>query len=306
MLLLACSLWITVSAVDIQLGQPLPDETDSKSRPIKRLPIFESLTKSDNEESEDLPMSPENEYSAPESGDAETVNVVLSRLLVDFHVPETVEFGRSLVAVRASQNEGQFRDLIVFRSLLLMFTNSKDSKALLPWQQYLAESIRNQSASVINLCVEYSQNFKCEEGHLTFINVDGKGSLDHLNLLMIPNAVTVLSAQRCKLKTISPWSDLKGKSLECLRLKDNADLKLNLHGLAEESNHLSLKRLVISKVLVWKYFGLQTHDSMDHISFRITEWMKETRLESIKVTNSHNVWTKRKTLSFRRDGTWAS
>ena len=251
-------------AVDMQFDPSLPDETSPESRPVKRLPIFESFTEANREQPDDLPVSPEDEYSIPDSGDEETVNVALSRLLADFEVPESP-------------------DLIVFRSLLKMFENPKDSSALPSWQQYVEKAIRNQDCLVMNLCSEYNQHFKCEEGHLTFINVDGMGSFDHLNLLMIPNTVRVFSAERCKLKTISPWSDLKGKSLECLRLKDNADLNLDLHGLTGDSDHLLLSRLAISKVSILKYFGLRAQDRTDLLSSGITEWMKQSTLECMKV-----------------------
>ena len=293
-----------MSTVDIQFDQSLPDMEGPGSRPIKRLPIFESFTKSDDEQT-----IFENEYSTLDSVDEGTVNEQLSTLLVDFHVPETVEFGRSFVAVRASQNEGQLRDLMVFRSLLMMFINPKDSQALLPWQQYLAESIRNQKASVINLCSEYIQNFKCEEGHLTFINVDGKGSFDHLNLLMIPNTVRKCSAIRCKFKTMSPWSDLKGKSLECLRLTSNVNLKLDLHGLTGESDHLPLKKLMISRVSISKYFGLQVPTRMNPKSYGntgIARWMEKSTLEYMQVISCNTAGRKRKIFSFYRDGTWTS
>ena len=296
MLLFASLLWITALAVD---------KTSPQSRPIRRLQIFESFTELHDEQPDDLSRTLENEYSTLDSDDEGTVNVILSRLLIDFHVPETLQLPQCLDGVRASQNEGQIRDLMVFQSLLMMLTNPKDSQALFPWQQYLAKSLRNQNASVINLCSEYKQHFRCEHEHLTFINVDGKGLFDHLNLLKIPNTVRVFSAERCKLKTISPWSDLKGKSLECLRLKDNADLNLDLHGLTGNSDHLPLNRLVVSKVSISNYFGLQPHHRRDLKSSGLKEWMKKSTLECMKVLrNGHQPGHKRNPLCFYRDGTW--
>ena len=75
------------------------------------------------------------------------------------------------------------------------------------------------------------------------ILLDDKDPFDQLNLLMIPNTVTILSLRHTKIKAISEWADLKDKSLKELRLDRNANLELNLDGLRRDSNHLPLECL---------------------------------------------------------------
>ena len=57
-----------------------------------------------------------------------------------------------------------------------------------------------------------------DKGQLSKV-ILGKGlSMQHLNLLMIPNTVEVLKIGEINLKTMSKWTDLNGKSLKRMYL----------------------------------------------------------------------------------------
>ena len=107
----------------------------------------------------------------------------------------------------------------------------------------------------MDLCNEYHRNFNCyPDGRLRVIGLSGQ-EFDHLNLLMIPNTVTMLYLKKTKLKTISKWADLRGKSLKFLALGQNPDLQLDLGGLKGELDHLSLEHLIVSSSQR-AYFGM--------------------------------------------------
>ena len=129
-----------------------------------------------------------------------------------------------------------------------------------------------------------------------------KGPFDHLNLLMIPNTVRILSLRNTKLKTISEWTDLKGKSLKVLRLEFNYVLKLNLDGLTGNLNHLPLEHLTVSTRPITDYFG--EGDEKKALS-KIGNWMRASTLTSLKLRDRTRVGPRCKG-SFDSDGTWTT
>ena len=82
------------------------------------------------------------------------------------------------------------------------------------------------------------------------------------------------------MKTISEWTDLKGKSLKVLRVDGNFDLKLNLDGLAGELNHLPLEQLSVSTMSIRNYFG---DFYWKRVLPKIGNWMRASTLTSLKL-----------------------
>ena len=182
-----------------------------------------------------------------------------------------------------------FCDSMVFESLLMMLSNPTESDSSKLWQQYLEQSIKNQKCSVTDLCNEFDKIFKCdEEGHLIVIRLEGKGPFDHLNLLMVPNTVWTLSMGRTRLKTISRWSDLRGKSLRSLELERNPDLELNLDELRGKQDVLPLQHLTVQRCQISEYFGLQTLFSTGPATSRVQEWMKGSVLDGLRIHARNN------------------
>ena len=243
----------------------------------------------------------------PEGGDDKTVNEILQHSLVELtETLQRLESNDPFKAMRIPLNVIQRQSpesLMVFQSLLMMLTNPKESGSLMPWQQYLVESISKHQCSVMGLCREFEKNFKCDkEGHLTVIGLDGKGPFDHLNLLMIPNTVTKVLLRHTKLKTISEWTDLKGKSLKTLCLDANYDLKLNLDGLNGELNHLPLNHLAVSTRSITKYFG--EAEGKNAFS-KVGIWMRASTLTSFKLRKKTG-GVPRTVGIFASDGSWYS
>ena len=199
-------------------------------------------------------------------------------------------------------------DSMVFESLLMMLSNPTESNSSKLWQQYLEKSIKNQKCSVTDLCNEFDKMFKCdEEGHLIVIRLEGKGPFDHLNLLMVPNTVWALNVGRTRLKTISQWSDLRGKSLRSLEIDRNPDLELNLDGLRWKLDNLPLQHLTVQRCQISQYFGLQTLFSTDPATSRVQEWMKSSALDGLRIHARNNYYgreTNRINLHLLRDGTY--
>ena len=202
----------------------------------------------------------------------------------------------------------QSHDSLIFKSLLMLLTNPRDSQPSFPWQKYLSESIKNQRCSVLDLCNDYKSKFKCDhDGHLTAVRLDQNKPFDHLNLLMLPSTVTDLRVRRTKLKTVSKWHDLKGKSLKCLKIQRNSDLNLNLDGLIGELNHLPLESLTVSMPQIAAYFSVPIKllenprvDPINPAFSRIGEWMKRSTLVQLRIESS-----RRNILLFCRDGLWS-
>ena len=322
MLTFALLLWIAVSGVDAASHQSLPKESSVQSTPLpecramaRRLKIFESFTKSTDQRDDDLPLSAkvveldQDYFHSGSSDDEQSVNELLQHSLVELR--EIIDATKTHVIPTES-----IESLIVFQSLLKMLSIPRqfESDSPSPWQNYLIASIRNLKCSVMDLCHEFSSNFKCDhEGRLKLIVIYGMGPFDHLNLLMIPNTVKGLSMERCGLTSISPWSDLKGKSLKSLRIyvSDAGNLKLNLDGLQGTLDHLPLENLTVGKYQISEYFGLQTLDRWpDSALSKIGKWMRCSTLLNLRAVMSlRNVRDRRQTgrrqkcLCFCRDGT---
>ena len=296
MLAFTSLLWITaVVAVDLNgASRQYPKESVqsaivSKSPVVtRRMNALESITKSQDQRDDTFPVSIGYEEGSRDAKDFETVNEILEHSLVELtKVLRTLETKDPFKATRIPLQRIAMQipeSLMVFQSLLKMLSNPKGSRSPTEWQRYLSESIRRQQCSEMDLCREFKQHFKCdEEGHLGAIMLDHKGSFDHLNLLMIPNTVKTLNLRQCKLKTISEWMYLKGKSLKKLSVDRNSDLKLNLEGLKRELNHLALEDLTVSRSQITSYFGMQSLHPTDPAFCRVQEWMKVSNLFQLRI-----------------------
>ena len=298
MLTFVAALWIIafgiVPSADAASHQSLSKESTVQSTPLlesrsttQRLSVFESFAKSDDQRHGHLQLSVESvepDQDCSGSDDGKTVNEMLQDSLVELE-----------------------RDsLIVFQSLLKMLSmdDAEQSGSPLPWQRYLSESIRNLNCSVMNLCREFSSHFKCDdEGHLNAITLKGMARrFDHFDLLMIPNTVKLIEMKRTKLKTISEWEDLRGKSLKTLRIHENgvSTSKLNLDGLLGTMDYLPLEHLTVGRGEVSDYFGLQTVSLHDPALSKIEKWMSSSTLMSLCIETQTN--HKRK-VYLQRDGT---
>ena len=272
---------------------------------IRRLEIFESITKSDDPQYHDLPMPFGYKEDSPAQGDEETIAEILQYSLVELtdtlqklkldDPPKAMRVPLHVIPMQTSES------LMVFQSLLEMLSNPKESRPPTQWQQYLMESISNQQCSVMELCREFQQNFKCDQdGRLMVVLLDSKGPFSHLNLLMIPNTVEILSLRSMKLKTISEWIDLKAKSLKVLRVDGNAALELNLDGLTGDLNYLRLEYLSISTRSISKYIGAA---DWQRALPKIGEWMKTSTLNSLRLRHRIKTGNQRGTR-FHCDGSW--
>ena len=240
-----------ISAVDDAYLQSVSQEPSVRSRttisgsPVtRRLRIFESFAKSEDPTQDDYPLPIGSDQVILASDDDPTINEILDESLVELR--GIIE---ALTPVTGFQST---ESLIVFHSLLGMFSSRHPVQfhSPLPWQTYLSQSITNLRCSVTDLCREFGSNFKCDqEGHLRVILLNGKGPFDHLNLLMIPNTVEILSMERCGLTSISAWSDLKDKSLQSLRIYETgtSNLKLNLDGLQGTLDYLPLRDITVAR-----------------------------------------------------------
>ena len=249
----------------------------------RRLNIFESITGSMDQRQGDIPVSIENEYGSSSAENDQTVNEILRHSLVNLaDFLQKLEINDPSKAMRIPVHIVLVQSsLSVFQSLFKMLSNPKESRSPTPWQQYLRESINNQQCSVKDLCNEFQQNFKCdEEGRLGAIMLDYRHPFDHLNLLMIPNTVKILFLRRTKLKTVSEWTDLKGKSLNRLYLDKNYGLKLNFDGLSRELNHLPLEHLSVSTRPIINYFG---EENWWRACPQIGNWMRTSMLTYLQI-----------------------
>ena len=267
-----------VSGVEIHQTQVQLPKAESR-----RLNIFDSITGLVDQRQGDIQVSIENEHDTFSAENDKTVNAILQDSLVDLtDFLRTLEIDDPSKAMRIPVRVVLVQSsLTVFQSLFKMLSNPKESRSPTPWQQYLRESINNQQCSVKDLCDEFHQNFKCdEEGRLGAIMLDYRHPFDHLNLLMIPNTVKILFLRRTKLKTISEWTDLKGKSLKRLYLDKNYGLKLNFDGLSRELNHLPLKHMSVSTRPIINYFG---EENWWRACPQIGNWMKTSMLTSLQI-----------------------
>ena len=276
----------------------------------RRLPKFESITKSEDQQHDDFPVSIRYQEDNPITEDDQSVDEILQNSLVELtEILRTLETNDPFKAMRIPLHVIPMQSqetLLVFQSLLKMLSNTKESHSSTPWQQYLRESISNQQCSEVDFCREFHQNFKCDkEDHLETIILDNKGLFDRLNLLMIPNTVNVLSLRRCKLKSISAWADLKNKSLKNLFVNGNKHLELNLDGLKGALNHLPLEYLTVSRFQISAYFGMQSVSPTDPAFCRVQEWMKVSTLVYLRVLGG---WCgkHRNDILFCRDGTYTN
>ena len=123
---------------------------------------------------------------------------------------------------------------------------------------------------------------------------------------MIPKTVTKLTLNGCGLTSVSAWSDLKGKSLESLRIYEPLDLKLNLDGLRGTLNELPLEHLLVGRCQVSEYFGLQTYSPSDLALPEISKWIRASTLVSLRIESrdSRHKMHRRRGLCFYREGTW--
>ena len=113
----------------------------------------------------------------------------------------------------------------------------------------------------MDLCHKFERDFKCgRDGHLMWIKLDGQ-EFDHLNLLMIPNTVRGLMVKSAKLKTISKWADLRGKSLDFLDLSQNPDLQLNLDGLRGGISNGPMKTLAAVRSEIFAHLEMENLSS---------------------------------------------
>ena len=260
----------------------------------RRLSIFKSITKSGDQRNA--------EEDSPAPDDDKTVNEILRHSLVELtDTLGTLESNDPFKAMRISLHVIPVQSpesLMVFESLLKMLSNPKESRSSTTWQQFLIKSIGNQQCSVLDLCKEFHQNFECDgEGHLKVIGLVRRSPFDHLNLLMVPNTVEILNIRRIKLKTISEWSDLRGKSLRVLNLEENIDLQLNLDGLTGDLDHLPLERLSVSQRSLTHYFGER---NWYRTLAKIGDWMKTSTLTCLTLTDR----SCKSRAFFGGDGTW--
>ena len=299
MLKLALLLCIVVSIVDIDAASDQcpkdneeHDDSVRSSDVTRRLKIFESITKSGDHRND------------------ESVNKILQYTWVELtEILRTLESNDPFQAMRVPVHVIPMQlpeSLMVFQSLLEMLTNPKESRSPAPWQQYLMESIRNQECSEMDLCAKFDQNFKCDdEGHVKVLTFYGNSTFDHLNLLMIPNTVKTLNVnvKRTKLRTISKWTDLKGKSLKTFHLDDevrDSDLELNLDGLRGELNHLPLEYLSVSTRSIAKYFGGR---HWKRALPAIADWMGASTLSLFRLS-SPRIKGSRYKVHFESGGSW--
>ena len=63
--------------------------------------------------------------------------------------------------------------------------------------------------------------------------------------------------QKAKLKTISKWADLKGKSLTYLNLRQNPDLRLDLAGLRGGLRDRPLKNWAAVRGEIYAYLEME-------------------------------------------------
>ena len=320
MLTFAALLWITVAAVDLdgafrQSPKDYKAATESVQSTIiskspvvmRRMNALESITKSQDQRDDDFPVSIGYKEASPEPESGESVNDILQHSLIELtDTLRTLETNDPFKATRTPLQRIAMQipeSLMAFQSLLEMLSNSKESRSPTQWQRYLSESIRRQQCSEMDLCREFKQHFKCDDGRLVAIMLDHKGSFDHLNLRMIPNTVKVLYLSRIKLKTISEWKDLKGKSLKNLSVDRNSDLKLNLDGLKRELNYLALENLIVSRSQITSYFGMQSVHPTDPAFCRVQEWMKVSILDQLRIY-ARGCGQKRGDFLFFDDGTY--
>ena len=304
----ASLLLVTMFAVDNRGTLFPPKKTEVQqnlipgSRVTTRLDVYKSLAKLDHQPRGNFLPSIRSHQDILVQEDDETVNESLQHSLVELR--EIIEGLRTSVIPNESGES-----LIVFQSLLKMLSNPQQSASstfdsLLPWQKYVDQSIRDLKCSVRNLCREFGSNFKCDpEGHLRVILLNEKSPFDHLNLLMIPNTVEMLSMGRCGLTSISAWSDLKGKSLKWMRIYERGTslLTLNLDGLRGTLDSSPLKHITILRSQISGYFGLQAVSLQDSALPRIGHWMRSSTLVSLCIESKAK--QKRK-LFFGRNGVW--
>lgn len=141
----------------------------------RRMKIFESITKSEDQQHDDSSMSIDDEQGISTSDDNQTVNDILQHSLVELtEILRALDSGDASKAMRIPLHVIPVQSsMMVFQSLLRMLSNPKESLSSEPWQNYLIGSIKNQQCSVMDLCREFEHNFKCdEEGHLTAIGLD--------------------------------------------------------------------------------------------------------------------------------------
>ena len=274
-----------------------------QSAPISRLNIFKSITKFTYHRHGDFPISVGLEEGTSIPEDDKTVNEILEHSLVELtEIIRTLESNDPSKAMRVPVHPVLSQSSLgVFQCLLMMLPMPMESHSSTPWQQYLRESIRKHQCSVMELCQEYPSIFKCDyKGQLEIVILNGRGSFDHLNLLMIPNTVTILSLRSTKLKSISEWTDLNGKSLITLHLDENPDLRLNFDGLRGELSYLPLDHLTVSSRSTAKYFGGDWRRARSQIG----EWMKTSTLATLRVGRRiHGSWCK---THFDSDGSWTT
>ena len=299
MLKLALLLCFAVCIVDIDgASDQCPkdneeyDDSVQSSEVTRRLNIFESITTSGDHRND------------------ESVNEILQYTWVELtEILRRLESNDPFQAMRVPVHVIPMQlpeSLMVFQSLLEMLTNPKESRSPAPWQQYLMESIRNQECSEMDLCAKFDQNFKCDdEGHVKVLTFYGSSTFDHLNLLMIPNTVETLNVnvKRTKLRTISKWTDLKGKSLKTFHLDDevrDSDLELNLDGLRGELNHLPLEYLSVSTRSIAKYFGGRHWKSALPA---IADWMRASTLSLFRLSSPRKKGSRYK-VHFESGGSW--
>ena len=320
------------SASDQLLSPKVPTNVESsvqsasipKSAELtRRFEIFKSITASTDQRHDDVSLSIEHGHSSSSAEDSETVNEILQHSLVDLtstlQILGTNDPSKAMrIPVHVTPMQSP-ESLLVFQSLLMMLSNPKELRSLMPWQQYLSEAIRKHQCSEVELCREFHQNFKCdEEGHLEIIMLNARGSFDHLNLLMIPNTVKTLMVKRAQLKTISDWTDLKGKSLKVLQLNENNHLELKLEGLRGELNHLPLQHLVVSTGAMADSFGEKNWgrasgtligrgefpiENWERALSKIGNWMKTSTLTSLTL-RARGQSNSKGNVSFDSDGAW--
>ena len=295
-----------MSFVGAAAHHSLSKESSLQSPPLRepramteRLNIFESFAKSEDQRHGHLQLSVDSvepDQDCFGSDDGKTVNEILQDSLVELERDY-----RQLIPTEFIES------LIVFQSLLKMLSMRYPGPPAspLPWQTYLSESIRTLRCLVMDLCHEFGSHFKCDdEGHLNAITLNEMaGRFDHFDLLLIPNTVKMIEMKRTKLKTISEWEDLRGKSLKTLRIHENgvSNLKLNLDGLQGALDYLPLEHLTVGRSEVSDYFGLQTVSLHDPALSRIGEWMSSSTLMSLRIETQRN--HKRK-VYLQRDGTF--
>ena len=310
MLTSAVLLWIIVSGVDAT-SQFMPTDSGIKSLALPqsrgvahRLKIFETFAKSNDQRHGNLHLSGDSvepDRQDFDSDDDKSVNEILQNSLVELE--EIVDAAKNHVILSES-----IESFIVFQSLLDMLSNRYPKETLhrLSWQIYLRKSIRNLKCSVMDLCHKFAYNFKCDpKGHLTAIVLQKMGPFDHLNLLMIPNTVEMLSMETQKggLTSISAWSDLKGKSLKSLRIYGGTSkLNLNLDGLKGTLDYLPLDHLIVDRAQISEYFGLQGRCLSDSAP-KIGEWMRSSTLTNLRVESRVSRRVIRERLCICTDGT---